>query len=102
VAVLREAKNKKQICLRKRWKFQKPNGETVIIRDLLEKIADWVNRFKEIGDIAVQFDPTNASLPWAAVRFLLQATVNDIQLFGALVNDRRLPPRGPKYLARTD
>ncbi|KAF8417291.1 hypothetical protein EV426DRAFT_711742 [Tirmania nivea] len=31
-----------------------------------------VNRFKEIGDIIVQFDPGHAALPWAGFRFLLK------------------------------
>ena len=50
-----------------------------MLRDLLEKIAKWIDYFKTIGDVAVQFDASNASLPWAAVRFLLQITVNDVQ-----------------------
>jgi ankyrin repeat domain-containing protein 50 len=32
----------------------------------------WLNKFKDIGDIAVSFDPIHASLPWAGVRLLLQ------------------------------
>jgi hypothetical protein len=38
----------------------------------LAKVAKWADRFKEIGDIAVQYDPAHAALPWAGVRFLLQ------------------------------
>jgi hypothetical protein len=86
-AVLKAAEEKRQICLRKRWKFKKSNGDQVIIRDVLEKVTKWIERFISIGDVAVQFDSTNASLPWAAVRFLLQATINDVQLFGAMVNN---------------
>ena len=44
----------------------------IIIRDLLEKVSFWVSKFKEAVDVAVQFDPLHASLPWAAVRSLLQ------------------------------
>lgn len=55
-----------------RWKYKKSNGEDVILRDLFEKMAKWVNKFKEFGDIAVQYDPAHAALPWACVRFLLQ------------------------------
>lgn len=32
----------------------------------------WVNKFKEVVDVAIQYDPVHAALPWAAVRFLLQ------------------------------
>lgn len=36
--VLSTANEKKQLCLRKRWKFRRSNGEEVVIRDVLEKI----------------------------------------------------------------
>jgi len=48
------------------------NDEDVILRDLFGKMAKWVNKFKEVGDVAVQYDPVHAALPWTGVRFLLQ------------------------------
>lgn len=36
------------------------------------KIVFWLSKFKDVGDIAVNFDPVHASLPWAGIRFLLQ------------------------------
>lgn len=71
------------MCLRKRWKFKKSNGEVIILRDVAEKIVAWVEKFISVGDTIVQYNPAHAALPWAAVRFLLQATVGDVQLFGA-------------------
>ena len=64
--------------IEKRWRCRRPGrgGETVILRDLFGKIANWLNRFKEIGDIVVQYDPSHAALPWAGVRFLLQVFTN--------------------------
>jgi hypothetical protein len=76
--------SKKQNCLQRRWKYVNSKGNVVKLRDLFEKIATWMNKFKEIGDVAVQFDPVHASLPWAGVRFLLQVAVNDAQTFGAM------------------
>jgi hypothetical protein len=38
-----------------------------------------------VGDIAVQFNSGAASLPWAAVRFLLQVAVNDKQYLEATI-----------------
>ncbi|KAI0513325.1 hypothetical protein F5B22DRAFT_248616 [Xylaria bambusicola] len=69
-----QAQQKKAI--EKRWK----------VRDILEKIAHWINKFKEIGDTIVTYDPTHAALPWAGVRFLLQLVISDIELFGSLVD----------------
>lgn len=92
-AALEAAENRKATSLRKRWKFKRSNGEVVIIRDVLEKIAKWIDSFKAVGDAAVQFDASNASLPWAAVRLLLQATVNDVQQYGTMVQDLEVMSR---------
>ncbi|KAH9242491.1 hypothetical protein K456DRAFT_1716209 [Colletotrichum gloeosporioides 23] len=53
----------------------------------MEKIVGWVQRFKETGDAAVQYDPAHAALPWAAFRFLLQTTVSEVQVFSAVAGD---------------
>ena len=63
----------KEDSIKKRWRFRRPGGgQTVILRDLFSKIVVWIDRFREIGDVAVQYDPVHAALPWAGVRFLLQ------------------------------
>ena len=63
----------KENSIEKRWRFHRPGSrQTVILRDLFSKIVNWINRFKDIGDIVVQYDPVHAALPWAGVRFLLQ------------------------------
>ena len=46
--------------------------ETVRLRTATSRIITCLRRFKEVGDIAVSFDPTHAALPWAAFRFLLE------------------------------
>ncbi|KAI1014433.1 hypothetical protein LB504_012069 [Fusarium proliferatum] len=92
-AALEAAETRKATSLRKRWKFKRSNGEVVIIRDVLEKIAKWIDSFKAVGDAAVQFDASNASLPWAAVRLLLQVTVNDVQQYGTMVQDLEVVSR---------
>ncbi|KAK1962711.1 hypothetical protein LY78DRAFT_695316 [Colletotrichum sublineola] len=86
-AVLAEAEAKRTLSAQKRWKLKKPNGDTIVVRDVLEKIVGWVQRFKETGDTIVQYDPGQAALPWAAVRFLLQIAVSEVQLFAALADD---------------
>ncbi|KAB2575166.1 hypothetical protein DBV05_g6187 [Lasiodiplodia theobromae] len=86
-AVLQVSEEKRTLCMKKQWRFKKSNGEEIILRDVLEKISRWIDRFKAVGDTAVQFDPSPASLAWAAVRFLLQATVNDVEIFGAMADN---------------
>ncbi len=65
----------KDESLENRWRFRRPGrggkDETVVLRDLFSKIVVWIDRFKQVGDIAVQYDPAHAALPWAGVRFLL-------------------------------
>lgn len=39
---------------------------------MFSKIAVWIQKFVEVGDVAVSYDPGYAALPWAAVRFLLK------------------------------
>ena len=48
------------------------SGKTFVVRDAFEKLAAWTTRFIEVGDVAVQYDPAHAALPWAAVRFILK------------------------------
>jgi Holliday junction resolvase len=69
--VLDTVDEKMRICLERRWKYRKGKKE-VIIRDQLEKVVEWVNKFREVGDIAVRYGPVHAALPWAGVRFFLQ------------------------------
>lgn len=74
------------ICIRKRWQIVIPGkGKKIIIRDLLSKIAHWVEVFKSVGDQAVSLGPGHASLPWAGTRFLLQIAINDFNKFDFVV-----------------
>lgn len=66
---------KRDECLKQRWKFHF-QGREIILRDVAEKLIFGINKFKEIGDVAVNFDPVHAALPWAGVRFLLQVRLN--------------------------
>ena len=77
----------KEQCIKKRWRFTRPgrNGETIVMRDIFNKMVVWINVFKQIGDTAVQYDPGHAALPWAGVRFILQVAVGDIVKFDFVV-----------------
>lgn len=68
---LQTAAVKKRIdCEDKRWRIE-VNGRQIILCDVAEKIFAWIERFKQIGDIAVNFD-LHVSLPQAGIRFLLE------------------------------
>ncbi|OQD62738.1 hypothetical protein PENPOL_c011G02956 [Penicillium polonicum] len=73
-------------CIRKRWHITIPGkGKKIIIRDLLRKVAHWIELFKTVGDQVVQYDPGHAALPWAGARFLLQIAINDFGKFDFVV-----------------
>jgi len=79
------AEKSRQRSVESRWKYIRKSGETVIIRDIFEKIIRWIVMFKQIGDVAVQYDPIHASLPWAGIRFLLQVS-SEVPLIEEAVN----------------
>lgn len=70
--LLQLTEESRQECIKKRWRYTRKNGETVIFVDLFRKIFKWIDLFKQVGDMAVQYDPVHAALPWAGVRFILQ------------------------------
>ena len=59
-------------------------NKKIILRDILEKLVKAVQTCIAIGDVAIQVDPIHAALPWAAIRFLLQLSVNDTATRGAI------------------
>lgn len=83
--ILNLVNEKKEESLRKRWKFKRGNGEEVVLRDIFEKIVQSVNKFKRVGDLAVQYDPAHAALPWAAARFLLTMSMSDVQMYASMI-----------------
>jgi hypothetical protein len=62
----------------KAWSFKRPNGDKVNVRDVLTKVAKWLNHFKDVGDLAVQYDPAHAALPWAGFRLLLNVSCHSL------------------------
>ncbi|KAK1471312.1 hypothetical protein CABS01_16398 [Colletotrichum abscissum] len=71
----------------KSWSYRRKNGEKVIVRDVLVKITKWVNHFKGVVDVAVSYDPFHAALPWAGVRFLLDAAMGDLTTYNELLDN---------------
>ncbi|KAK7545345.1 ankyrin repeat-containing domain protein [Phyllosticta citricarpa] len=72
-------------CLRRRWIAKDFKGRDIVIRDVCAKLISSVKSFLLVVDIAVQYDPTHAALPWAGIRFLLQLCVNSTEAFDAMI-----------------
>lgn len=52
--------------LKLKWK-----DKEIDVQDIADKVVGWITKFMKVGDIAVQYDPVHAALPWAGVRFIL-------------------------------
>ncbi|KAF4635686.1 hypothetical protein G7Y89_g2417 [Cudoniella acicularis] len=51
----------------------------------MDDLLQLTKEFKQIGDIASNVDPIHAGLPWAGIRFLLQAAIGEHEQMGFLV-----------------
>ncbi|KAH0541622.1 hypothetical protein FGG08_003912 [Glutinoglossum americanum] len=82
--ILAIVQSKKEECIRKQWKYTKSNGEQVVLREVFEKMAGWIDKFKQVGDLMAQYDPAHA-IAWMSSKSRLQASVSDIQTYGAMM-----------------
>jgi hypothetical protein len=74
--LLSAVQDKQKECIEQQWSIPGGTGNTIKIRDIFTKITKWIEKFIEVGDAAVQYDPGHAALPWAAVRFILKVGHN--------------------------
>jgi hypothetical protein len=68
---LTAAKEQQRCCVEKRWTFTFA-GRTITLKEEADKVVHWLNRFKSVGDVAVNADSIHAGLPWAGIRLLLE------------------------------
>jgi len=47
-------------------------SKRVIVRDLADKLINWMSKFVAVGDALMQYDTGHAAIPWAIIRFILQ------------------------------
>ena len=73
--VLKTAMNAKEANIVRRLKL-KWGGREIDVQDTADRLVSWITKFKEVGDIAMQYDPVHAALPWAGVRFILLVRCN--------------------------
>ncbi|OCK95059.1 WD40 repeat-like protein [Cenococcum geophilum 1.58] len=78
------AQEKQKVCESKRWTFTW-GKHSMRLWDEADKVMLWLDRFKQVGDIAVNADPIHAGLPWAGIRLLLEATISESRQMAALL-----------------
>ncbi|KAM0412857.1 hypothetical protein ACHAPD_007905 [Fusarium lateritium] len=75
---------KQKIWEEKAWKITF-GGRRIVLRDVLAKIASWLDSFKAIGDLVLQIDPIHAGIPWTAIRLVLSAVIADNEQMGLVI-----------------
>jgi len=64
---------RKKECKARQWELKRSKGkDAIVLRDVFSKISTWLQKLVEVGDVAVNYDPGHAALPWAGIRFLLK------------------------------
>jgi hypothetical protein len=71
---LTATRQKQATCQSKRWTFPFC-GHTVVLREKADNIVKWLDRFKQVGDVASNANPVHIGLPWAGIRFLLEVSI---------------------------
>lgn len=69
--IIDSAQQKETDC-RKKFGTFKIGKRKVELGVCFRNIVSWLNKFKEVGDTIVQYDPGHAALPWALFRLILQ------------------------------
>jgi len=69
-SVLKAATQAKEANMANRRKLRW-GGKEVDVQETADRLIGWITKFKAVGDIAMQYDPIHAALPWAGVRFIL-------------------------------
>ncbi|KAL8777083.1 MAG: hypothetical protein Q9194_002752 [Teloschistes cf. exilis] len=76
---------RKKDCRDRQWELKRSKGkDAIVLRDVFSKISAWLQKFVEVGDVAVSYDPVHTALPWAGIRFLLKVGIQDVQQYAAV------------------
>ena len=80
--VLKLAKEAKEAKMANGRKLKWGDKE-IDVEGTVDRLVGWITKFKEIGDIAVQYDPVHAALPWAGVRsiLLVRSTIRFLYMY---------------------
>jgi hypothetical protein len=87
--------------VQKSWTLKKRNGETIILRDVVEKIIVWVEKFIAVGDVAMQYDAAHAALAWAAFRFVLQVMTTTLVYRNLFADTRQMAVNEKRVFGET-
>jgi hypothetical protein len=82
------AQKSRNVCESKRWQYTPKNGETVTIRDLVDKLVGWIDRVMEVGVVAVRVDShTSPSFGRELIHLNLNRIMRSLEALSALINN---------------
>ncbi|KAL3460118.1 ankyrin repeat-containing domain protein [Aspergillus heterothallicus] len=98
ITELIDAVNEKQTECEKKFFKVNVGGKDIVLRDYTTSIVGWLEK---AGDVAIQFAPPQASLPWGMIKSLMKIPVNESEQMCALLatTERivRITSRGQVY-----
>jgi hypothetical protein len=63
-----------QLCAKTRWSWNY-KGREIYVSDQVNKIVQFLDKFKSVGDVVANVDPVHVGLPWAGIRAILEVCV---------------------------
>jgi hypothetical protein len=70
--LLHEVNKEVEKCKARQWSiYTTRNGRRIFLRDVLSRIAGFLEKVTSVGDALAQYDPGHLTIPWAFARFLL-------------------------------
>ena len=84
-SLLQTIDSEKESMIKSQLVIRRSHGKPIVLRDVFAKVVSCIDKFKGVGDTVTQYDPGHAALPWAAVRFVLQAAVNEQKIYEGMI-----------------
>jgi hypothetical protein len=92
--LLIEVNKEVEKCESRQWSiYETRSGRRIFLRDVLGRIAGFLQKVTAVGDTLVQYDPGHLSIPWAFARFLL---VVSFEAALGWIRNLRLPGGGKR------
>ena len=84
-SLLQAINTEKENMVKSQLVIRRSHGKPIVLRDVFAKVVSCIDKFKSVGDAVTQYDPGHAALPWAAVRFILQAAISEHKIYEGMI-----------------
>ncbi|KAL6713255.1 hypothetical protein ACLMJK_008720 [Lecanora helva] len=84
-SLIQTVSSEKDDSIKSQLVIHRSHGKPIVLREVFAKVVNCIDKFKSVGDTVTQYDPAHAALPWAAVRFVLQAAVSEQKIHEGMI-----------------